>query len=88
MVPTWTGKPGNGKTFPSQGKVAEFWTDWESQGILPQMLTGKVREFYPKCWKSLGILPSFYFFSSDFVIEVHLLSSRFLYLLNSWKTVE
>ena len=28
----------NGKTFSSQGKIREFWTDWKSQGILPKIL--------------------------------------------------
>ena len=60
----------NGKTFSSQGNVREFWTDWESQGFLPQN-TGKMREFYPKYWKSKEILVRFYFcFFSDFLIKV------------------
>ena len=42
-----------------------------------------MREFYPKYWKSKDFLTSFYFyFFSDFLIEVYLLN-RFLYLLNS-----
>ena len=36
----------NGKAFSSQGKVREFWTDWESQG--------KVRENHTKYWKTQG----------------------------------
>ena len=75
MVPTWTGKtrkPGKmGKLFPVREKSGNF------------EQTGKVREFYPKYWKSEEILASFYFyFFSDFLIEVYLLN-RFLYFLNS-----
>ena len=61
-------------------------------GILPKVLekrgnftqnTGKVRQFYPKYWKSEAIWASFYFkFFSDLLIEVYLLN-RFLYLLKS-----
>ena len=72
MVPTWIGKPGKkGKIFPVR----------EMSGNFEQI--GKVREFYPKCWKRERILASFYFyFFSNFLIEVSLLN-RFLYLLNS-----
>ena len=72
----------NGKTFSSQGKVREFWTDWKSQGILPKVLE-KCGNFTKNTGKVKGILASFYFyFFSDFLIEVYLLN-RLLYLVNS-----
>ena len=44
---------------------------------------GKLRELYPKYWKSEGILDSFcFYFFSDFLIEVCLLN-RFLNLVNT-----
>ena len=44
---------------------------------------GKLREFYPKYWKSEGLLASFYFylFSDFFLTEICLLN-RFMYLFN------
>ena len=52
----------------------------KSQGILTDW---KMREFYPKYWKSNDVLAIFYFsFFSDILIEVYLVN-RFLYLLNS-----
>ena len=68
----------NEKTFSSQGILNRL----EKSGNFTQN-TGKIREFYPKYWKSEEILAGFYFyFFSDFLIEVYLLN-RFLYLLNS-----
>ena len=61
----------NGKTFSSQGKVREFWTDWKRQGILPNILekSGNFSQFL------------FLVFLWFFLIEVYLLN-RILYLLN------
>ena len=79
MVPTWT------------GKWESIFQSGKSQGILNRLQksgdftknTGKERAFYPKYWRSEGILASFYFhFFTDFLIEVYLLN-RFFYLLNS-----
>ena len=51
MVPTWTGKP---------GKMIEHFPFREKPENLEQ--TGKVRKFYPKCWKNEEISASFYFY--------------------------
>ena len=57
------------------------WKTWKNETTFSSR--GKVREFYPKYWKSQGILGIFYVnLSSDFLIEVYLLD-RSLYLLNS-----
>ena len=77
MVPTGTGKPGKmRKLFPGREKSGNFTQN-----------NGKMREFYPKYWKSEENLVSFYlyfYFFSDFLKEVYLLN-RFLYFLNSLK---
>ena len=62
----------NGKTFSSQGNVREFLTDWN----------GKVREIYPKYWKSEIVLAIFIFLFFLFLFEVYLLNG-FFYLLIS-----
>ena len=60
MVPTLTGKPEKmGKHFPVREKSGNF------------EQTEEVREFYPKYWKSEGILASFYCFS-DFLIDFYI----------------
>ena len=61
----------NEKTFSSQGILNRL----EKSGNFTKN-TGKARGFHPKYWKTEGILGSFDFiFSSDFLIEVYLLSS-------------
>ena len=45
----------NGENFP----VREFWTDWKSQRILLKIL--EKMKYYPKYWKSEGILVIFLF---------------------------
>ena len=66
-----------GKTFSSQGKSQRILNRLEKSRNFTQN-TGKVREIYPKYWKSEGIGVSFYFyFSSDFLIELYLLNHFF-----------
>ena len=81
MVPTLTGKPGNVRKLFQSGKSQGILNRLEKSGNCTKN-TGKMREFYPKYWKNEEILGSFYFyFFSDFLIEVYLLN-RFLYVLN------
>ena len=69
------------KTFSSQGKSENFEQTGKSGNFTQN--TGTMKEFYPKYWKSEDIVASFYFyFYSDFLIEVYLIN-KFLCLLNS-----
>ena len=46
-VPTRIGKPGkNGKAFSSQGKVREFWAEWENQGKSHKILENSRDKYY------------------------------------------
>ena len=57
------------------------WKTWKNEKILQGKeksgnfeQTGKMREFYPKYWKSEEILASFYFYRfPDFLIKVYLI---------------
>ena len=51
--------------FPHGLEILEKWENIFQSGNFEQ--TGKVEKFYPQCWKSEGILGSFYFFF-DFLI--------------------
>ena len=58
----------------SIGKMRVHFPVWKKSGNFER--TGKVREFYPKCWILKEIVPSVYFyFFTDFLIEVYLLNS-------------
>ena len=67
---------GNMKTFSHRlEKCSPIFPVWESHGILN--ILEKSGNFYPKCWKSQGILDNFYFLS-DILIEVYLLNRFYI----------
>ena len=71
MVPTWTGKPGKWENIFQSGKSQGILNRLEKSGNCTQN-TRKLREVF-----------IYYFFFSNFLIEVYLLN-RVLYLLNSF----
>ena len=51
MVPTWTGKPGKMRKNFQSGKSKRILNRLKKSGNFTQN-TGKMREIYPKYWKS------------------------------------